>query len=195
MSNRNRPVNDLQTMTEALVAEKERNGYTKKLYKAQSDAHKGELLQADISNRITALQETSQREKVDFGNLAQVQERTFLYLEACRNAAVFPSVLGLATHGFGISRQALNQYLLSHNNATTDFIELTKDVIADLLSNASLYGNANPISVIFQLKNSHAFSDKVEIQAVPPRNDSQDFDPEDIRKRYIIDSDDYGGDE
>ena len=189
MSNRNRPVNDVPTMTQALVTEKERNGYTKKLYKAQSDAHKGELLQDDISNRITALQETSQRDKVDFSNLAQVQERTFLYLEACRNAAVFPSVLGLATHGFGISRQALNQYLLSHNNATTDFIELTKDVIADLLSNASLYGNANPISVIFQLKNSHAFADRVEIQPVAPRADLQDYNLNDIQKRYIVDAD------
>ena len=189
MSNRNRPVNDVPTMTRALVAEKERNSYSRKLYKTQSDAHKSDQLQADIANRITALQETTQREKVDFANLAQVQERTFLYLEACRAASVFPSVQGLATHGYGISRQALNQYLLSHNNATTDFIEITKDVIADILTNASLFNNANPISVIFQLKNSHAFADRVEIQPVAPRAELQDYNFSDIQKRYIVDAD------
>ena len=188
MSNRNRPVNDLPTMTQALVAEKERNGYSKKLYKSQSDAHKGDQLQTDIANRIVALQETTGREKVDFANLEQVKERTYLYLEACREASVFPSVMGLAVHGFGVSRQALNQYLLKNNNATTDFIELTKDVIADILTNASLYNNANTIASIFQLKNSHAFSDKVEIQAVAPHTELQDYSIDDIRTRYVVDT-------
>lgn len=188
MSNRNRPVNDLPTMAQALVAEKERNSYSKKLYKTQSDAHKGDQLQADIANRIVALQETTNREKVDFANLSQVKERTYLYLEACKEASVFPSVMGLAVHGFGVSRQALNQYLLTHNNATTAFIELTKDVIADILTNASLYNNANTIASIFQLKNSHAFSDKVEIQAVAPRTELQDYSIDDIRTRYVVDT-------
>ena len=195
MSNRNRSVNDLPTMTQALVAEKERNGYSKKLYKSQSDAHKGDQLRTDIANRIVALRETAEQGKVDFANLDQVKERTYMYLEACREASVFPSVVGLANHAFGVSRQALNQYLLKNSNATTDFIELTKDIIADILINASLYNNCNTIASIFQLKNSHAFSDRVEIQAVPPRNDSQDFDPEDIRRRYIVDVGHYSEDE
>lgn len=172
-------------MVDILVTEKARGrGYTGKLYKQQSDEHKSEQLQMDIANKREVLQTVVKREKVDFSNLPMVQERTFAYMEACEKAGVFPSVMGLATHGFGVSRQALNQYLLSHNNETTDFIALVKDTFADLLTNASLFNNANAIQVIFQLKNLHGYSDRVEVApATVERADT--YDADDIRRRYL----------
>lgn len=175
-----------EEMAEVLAAEKmNAKGSPKRLYKQQSDEHKSELLQMDIANKREVLKAGVKREKVDFSNLQMVQDRTFAYMEACEKAGVFPSIMGLATHGFGISRQALNQYLLRNNNATTDFINLVKDCFADILSNAGLYGNAHPIMAIFQLKNQHGFSDKLEIAPATPERMDRDYDPEDIRRRYL----------
>lgn len=163
-----RSIKTVPEMAEEMAAERNRNGYSRKLYKAQSDEHKGELLAADIMQRAKGLLESEERGKVDFSSFADVQARTYNYLDACARAEVYPSVMGLAVHGYGISRQALNQYLLNHaGSRTAEFINKAKDVMADILTNASLYNNANAVQVIFQLKNHFEHSDKVEIQPVP----------------------------
>lgn len=172
-------------MVDILIAEKMNpKGSPKRLYKQESDGHKSEQLQMDIANKREVLRTVVKREKVDFSNLQMVQDRAFAYMEACEKAGVFPSVMGLATHAFGVSRQALNQYLLTHNNETTDFIALVKDTFADILTNASLYNNANPVMTIFQLKNSHSFVDKLEIAPVQAER-VDTYDPDDIRRRYL----------
>lgn len=179
-----RSIKTVPEMTEALVAEKERSGYTQKLYKAESDAHKGEVLHQDILMHLTALQAAEDRTKVDFRNLDQVRQRTYDYLTACAAAEVYPSVMGLAVHGYGVSRQALNQYLLRNDNETTDFIMRTKDIMADILTNSSLYNNANAVATIFQLKNHFAHADRVEIEAVPQKNEPEALSLADIEAKY-----------
>ena len=77
-----------------------------------------------------------------------VKDRTFQYLLACSEAQIYPSVMGLATFGFGISRQALNRWL-SRN---------------DVLTNAALYRNADAAMAIFQLKNHFEHADAVQIE-------------------------------
>lgn len=175
-----------EEMADVLAAEKmNAKGSPKRLYKQQSDEHKGQLLQMDIANKREVLKATAKRGKVDFSNLEQVQARTLAYMEACERSGTFPTVMGLAVHGYGVSRQALNQYLLSHNNATSDFIALVKDTFADILTNASLYNNVNAIQAIFQLKNHFGHTDKVEIAPATPERNDRDYDPEDIRRRYL----------
>ncbi len=159
-----KPINE---MAAALEARKNRDGYTQRLYKAAADEHKGELLQTDLENRITALREAEERERIDLHDLDMVKRRTFEYLEACKQAAVFPSVMGLSVHGFGISRQALNQFLRRNPaSPTAEFVNRTKDLMADTLTNAALYRNADPVSVIFQLKNHFEHTDRVELAPV-----------------------------
>lgn len=168
----NRDIKPVDEMAAALVVERDRNGSTQKIYKgsnykAQSDKHKGGVLAIDIRTHTQALMESVQRHKVDFDNLSDVQTRTYNYFAACAKAEVFPSMMGLAVHGYGISRQALNQYLHRHpDSEVTEFILMAKDVIADLLTNASLFNNANAAQVIFQLKNHFGHSDYQ--QELPP---------------------------
>ena len=162
-----RSIKSVEEMTQTLTAERDRNSYSKKLYKAAADEHKGTTLQADIMSRVDALKEAGELQRVDLGNLEAVKQRTFDYFEACAKAGVFPSVMGLAVHGYGISRQALNQFLQRNTGSkTAEFISMAKDVMADILTNASLYNNANAVQVIFQLKNHFEHSDRVEIQPV-----------------------------
>ena len=179
-----RAIKTVPEMTQELVAEKEKSGYTRRIYKAAADEHKGEVLQQDILAQVNALQATESRGKVDFKNLAQVRQRTYDYLNACAAAEVYPSVMGLAVHGFGVSRQALNQYLMKHDDETTDFIMRTKDVMADILTNSSLYNNANAIQVVFQLKNHFQHADRVEIEAVPQKLEPETPSYEEIAAKY-----------
>ncbi len=187
-----RTIKTVAEMTAELEADKNRSGYTKKLYKQQSDEHKGEQLQSDIGDKLAALKEADGSTKINWDDIGQVKDRTYSYLEACKNAGVYPSVMGLAVFGYGVSRQALNAYLNSHNNATTDFIAKTKDIMADILTNASLYNNANAVQVIFQLKNHFNYTDTVQLQPAVAREEST-IDVDAIRKRYLID--DAGADE
>lgn len=178
-----RAIQTVNEMTKALTEEKGAKG-RKALYKQQTDEHKGEQLQADIASKITALQVSDARDRIVWADLEQVKKRTYDYLTACQQAEVYPSIMGLAVYGYGVSRQALNDYLRTHNNETTAFIEKAKDVMADILTNASLYNNANAVQVIFQLKNHFGHSDTVQLQPITPLEEST-FSAEDIKRRYI----------
>ena len=140
-------------------------------YKEQSDVHRGEALSADIENRIVALKQTAGRQRVDFNDLSQVQERTYSYLEACKQAEAFPSVQGLAVLAYGYSRQGLNRFLREHPDApAAQFVEMAKDIIVDILTNQSLYRNCDSVQAIFQMKNNHDFADRVQVEAVTAQN-------------------------
>lgn len=185
-----RTIKTVPEMAEELAIEKGKSGYTEKLYKGSnykvvSDEHKHEMLAADIMQRVQDLRSSEKQTKVNFNSLEDVEQRTYDYFEACAAAGVYPSVMGLAVHGYGISRQALNQYL--QRNAQTpqaEFILKAKDMMADILTNESLKNNANAVQVIFQLKNHFEHSDRVEIQPVQPDSLGERRSPAEIMERY-----------
>jgi len=155
---------DIDKVSKELEDEKKSKGKQRINYKVVSDEHKNEVVSADILEHLTGIQESVRRGKVNFSNLEEVQQRTYDYFVACANAKAFPSVMGLATRGYGISRQALNQYLIAHDNETTDFIKMVRDNIADILTNESLNNNINPVQTIFQLKNHFQHTDSVTVE-------------------------------
>lgn len=175
----------VHSMAEVLTAEKHKSGYKGKLYKELSDEHKGEQITQSIQNKSAALRNALAAPRVNLSDTEKVKERTFMYFEACAQSSSFPSVMGLAG-AMGCSRQNLNQWLLAHpGHATTDFVNMTKDVMADILTNASLFNSANAIQVIFQLKNHFEHSDRVEIAPVVPGQSDADYSAEEIRARYL----------
>lgn len=176
----------VQSMADALVEDGNKNGSKKKIYKEISDEQKRGQISQVIVDAAKSLKQSMNAPRVDLSDTQQVQERTFMYFEACSMASIFPSVMGLSG-AMGCSRQNLNRWLLSHpGHPTTDFIERTKDTMADVLTNASLYNNANPVQAIFQLKNHFGHSDRVEIAPVVQNQISDnDFNAEEIRKRYL----------
>lgn len=183
-------MNDLPTvddMTKALAAHKNRDGYTGKIYKQQSDAHKGAELSAAMLEQVQALKATTQRGPINWNDLEQVKARTYDYMQACANARVYPSVMGLAVQAYGVSRQALNGFLTKYpDTPSARFIMMVKDTFADVLSNAALFHNADPVSVIFQLKNHFGHTDKVQVEPVPLQAETDPVNVEDIRRRYMI---------
>ena len=160
-------------------------------YKVESDEHKADELAADISRKVVALKRST---RVDLGDLYQVQERTFQYLEACQESGAYPSTMGLAALAFGGSTQWLNKFLRNNPDApTAQFIEQVKSAFADILTNQALYRNADSTQAIFQLKNQHNFADSIKIEPVLPQNPLAPVtDAEERRKRIeaaVIDED------
>ena len=154
------------------------------IYKIQSGEFKKQELSADIQRVIDIF--SVRRPKVNFRQSEEVQTRIVEYFTACANAGVYPSVQGLAVQGFGVSRQALNQWRNKHQDLdSTKLIEMACDLIADILTNQSLHNNANPVQALFQLKNNHAFTDRVEV--APVYSDRVDeISVEEIEKRYLL---------
>lgn len=133
-------------------------------YQEENSQYKAEALSADIDGKITALKATATRNGVDLYNLPEVQERTFAYMKSCAAAGAFPSVMGLSALGLGHSRQNVNKFLREHpETPSARFLELAKDVFADILSNSALFHRADCVQAIFQLKNNHAFADRIEV--------------------------------
>ena len=161
---------DTNDMTTALLAHKQRDGHTPKISKAEADKLRTEAIRTDIGNHVDQLR-TAAKGKVDLNDLEDVKQRTFAYLEACAQTATFPSVMGLAAVGFGISRRTLNKYIANHpESASAEFLLEAKDVFADTLTNAALQRNADAVSVIFQLKNHYDHADTIQVSPVVDGN-------------------------
>ena len=170
-------------MEQALSLHKK--GYARKLYKAEADAHKAEELQKDIRTKSEMLYSTNEQNKVDFNDLEDIKRRTKSYLDACAATGTFPSMMGLASYGYGISRQNLYWRLRNHpDSEVSRFIDRVRDLIADVLAGAALKRNADNVTTIFILKNGLGFSDRVELEAVTQEPDEHTYSAEDIMKRY-----------
>lgn len=183
----------IQPITEmaAAMSEQVANGKrTKDIYKVQAEQFKAEQLSQDIGRAVYALsQPEAEADRVDFSNVEDVRRRIVDYLKACQLSGTYPSVQGLASFGFGISRQALNQWLRRDKNKGSEAAELIEracDMFADVLTNQSLHNNANGIQALFQLKNNHAFADRVEIEPILEHEPEAAMSAEDIARRYLV---------
>lgn len=175
-------------LAEILAQRKQANGNVRKSYKNPQSEQKTALLAADIRGKAEALRQLAKVDRVNFDDLEAVQGRVSDYMESCAMAGVFPSFQGLCVFALGRERQAVYAYLKQHpDTSTAQFLNLVRDAIADIISNAGLQRVSDNVMSIFLLKNSHGFSDRVEIEPVQPRTDAEAFSADVIRRRYMID--------
>ena len=156
-------------------------------YKDTADAHKGAMLAENLMQVSNAVSRKQLRNvtAVNLDDINEVIDKTEEYFASCAEAKHFPSMLTYASIGLGISRSKLNNYMNTHKNEVTDYLERVRDLIADVLTNASLYGNADTVSVIFQLKNLHGFADKINLDTSVSIPEVQ-YDKEAIRRRHTF---------
>lgn len=161
--------------SEAIAAElaaQKSSGGRSKIYKELSDEHRAEIISADVRRKAQALEQYNG--KIDLSDFERVKERTQAYLAACSDAGTIPNVLGLASYGFGCTRQWLNEYIRTHpGSETSEYLETLKDMFADTLINASLGRVADSTMGIFVLKNTAGFRDRFEVEPVQPKYDPQ----------------------
>lgn len=144
-----------------------------------------EALQQDIAISRAALQRAYERKKVDLEDAEEIKARVDEYFQACEISGSYPSWIGLCTRGLGIQEANVKGWMMRHPNAETSIMLATaRDVIADILINQSLAGNASPVPAIFQLKNWYNHKDKVEVAAMAIDDDN--ITAEEVRKKYAI---------
>jgi hypothetical protein len=158
-----------------------------RIYKSESCENKAQVLSSTLGDVTEVLKRDQIKhiKRVNFDDLEEVKQRTIEYFEACQASRHYPSVMTLCAIGYGCGRDHFLKYLNSHNNESSNYMQRVKDLIADILTNASLYGTADNVSVIFQLKNLHGFADNIRVEAGPVMPDVE-VDKEAIRKRHTF---------
>ena len=135
--------------------------------------------------------------KIDKRDLGQVQARLDEYFRLYAVNDMKPTVAGMAI-ALGWSRQQL--WAVTHdaplggrgNYSTlpqdvTDTIKKAYFLLENMWESYMSSGKINPVSGIFLGKNNFGYQDKTEY-VVTPNVQQDNYDPDSIRQRYLIDS-------
>lgn len=137
---------------------------------------------------------------IDLDDVEAVQERLMEYFDLYAQADMKPTVVGMAIALNGHSRQWL--WGVARNgviNGRGDTVNLRPEV-SNVIKKAYFMmenqwetymnsGKINPVSGIFLGKNNYGYQDKTEYVLTPNQQNDSDYNAEDIRQRYLIDSD------
>ena len=91
-------------------------------------------------------------EHISLADTNELKKRTLIYLKACEQNAVFPSVSGLA-RVLGYSRRELNNWMTKHQGTeTAKWLDSFSDMCAETLHQAALTKHTSEITTIFLSK-------------------------------------------
>lgn len=135
---------------------------------------------------------------IDLHDVKQVEQRVNDYFVLYAENDMKPTVMGLAM-ALGWSRQQLwavthDQPLGGRGNyctlptTVTDTIKKAYFIMENMWESYMNSGKINPVSGIFLGKNNFGYQDKTEYVVTPNTQRDSDYDPEDIRRRYLPDS-------
>jgi hypothetical protein len=136
--------------------------------------------------------------RVDLKDPDAVRERLAEYFKIYGEADLKPTVAGMAM-ALGVNRRLLwaiandqptggNGYKLNLPDETTDLVKKAYEMLEMSMEAYANAGKINPVMAIFMLKNHWNYQDKTEYVLTPNQQQASDYDPEDIRKRYLPDS-------
>lgn len=136
---------------------------------------------------------------IDMHNVEQVQERIEHYFEYMAQCDSKPTVSGLAMALNGMSRT--NLWAIVNDRATggagyktalppevANSIKKAYKILESLWEDYMQNGKLNPVTGIFLGKNNYGYQDKTEYVLTPNQQNDNDYNAEDIRSRYLIDS-------
>ena len=161
----------------------------------------GYLLDAGDNSRYLAfVMQVGELPDIKLSDPAVVSDRLKQYFGMCVQADMKPTVSGFAMC-LGLCRQELYKIVHNQPGAPLAVSDSSKDVIKkgyrfmeNLWEAYMQNGKINPVSGIFLGKNQFGYRDQTDYVITP--NDSRDseYNAEDIRHRYLIDSGDSGSD-
>lgn len=137
---------------------------------------------------------------IDMTDAQAVMGRLGEYFALYEQADLKPTVAGMAIALNGMSRQTLTA--IAHDRVTgstgyksalppevTATIKKAYKMMENMWETYMNSGKINPVSGIFLGKNNYGYQDKTEYVLTPNTQNDSDYDAEDIRQRYLIDSD------
>ena len=136
---------------------------------------------------------------IDMHDVKAVSERINEYFMIVAKYDLKPTVAGLGLALNGMSRQTIwairnDAPVSSKGNLSalpkdvTDLIKKTYKIMENLWENYMQNGKINPVSGIFLGKNNFGYVDKQEHVLTPNQRNDSDYNADDIRSRYLIDS-------
>ena len=165
----------------------------------------GMMLEDGDNNKFTSVSlQLLNLPKIDLHDPEAVQVRLNEYFNLMAEKDMKPTVAGIAM-ALGTTRQTLwaiknNQPMGGYGNLpnmpsqTTDLIKKAYLLMENLWESYMLNGKINPVSGIFLGKNNFGYQDKTEYVLTPNTQQDNDYNADDIRSRYLIDSADSGSD-
>lgn len=157
-----------------------------------------DLEPGDNTKYLTLNIELFNLEKIDLHDEEAVARRLEEYFQIYAKYDTKPTVAGMAM-ALGMNRRTLiaivNDYAtggagyktaLPHEVALV--IKKAYSLLEVLWENYSSNGKINPVMAIFLAKNNYGYQDKTEYVLTPNSQQDNDYDPDSIRKRYLIDS-------
>lgn len=144
----------MDDMARQLIESRQGNRLYKPSYSESSAAVKAEALTAAIDQQINLLSQAQQRGRIDLNNVEEVKAAALAYMQSCREAKVYPSLMGFAAAA-GYSRSGLYMHLSAHpDSPTSKYIDQLRSAWAAILANAGLNRQCSEAVSIFLLKNS-----------------------------------------
>ena len=172
---------------EEMVEDGMRQRKQSKLYKAESAAFVNSQLASLINRTTRELADISASPEVSLRNVEEVKRRTILYMKACEEACVFPSIMGLS-RSMGLSRQAVYDCMWRKSPPdTAAWLELCRDTFSDILSES----NCNSIVSIFLQKAVYGLRESVEVVARSEPTQGEYPSYEEIAAKYADLPDDW----
>lgn len=161
----------------------------------------GLMLEAGDNTKIMSINiALFNMQDIDMTNVQAVTGRLGEYFALYEQADLKPTVAGMAIALNGMSRQTLTA--IAHDRVTgstgyksalppevTAIIKKAYKMMENMWETYMNSGKINPVSGIFLGKNNYGYQDKTEYVLTPNQQNDSDYDAEDIRQRYLIDSD------
>ena len=144
-------------------------------------------------------------ESIDMHDEEAVAQRLEEYFALYAKHDMKPTVAGMAMALNGMNRKTLwgithdapiggrgNYSTLPQN--VTHIIKKAYFLLENLWESYATSGKINPVTAIFLAKNNFGYQDKTEYVLTPNTQQDNNYDADDIRSRYLIDSADSGSD-
>ena len=173
----------------------------KPVKKRGSKALNGEALNLDAGDNTKYLSVSMQLMNlpdIDLKDPEQVIDRLNEYFRIHAENDMKPTVAGMGM-ALGLDRRRLweirtgnyhtSKELSDLPTLTTDSIKKAYKLMENLWENYMQNGKINPVSGIFLAKNNFGYQDKTEYVLTPNNNSDSDYSADDIRKRYLNNSD------
>ena len=131
---------------------------------------------------------------IDLHDVEQVQARLTEYFQIHADNDLKPTVAGMGLALNGMDRRRLweirtgNDKAYDLPTAVSDTIKRAYKLMENLWENYMQNGKINPVSGIFLGKNNFGYQDKTEYVLTPNTHSDSDYNADDIRKRYLTDS-------
>lgn len=164
-----------------------------------------DLEPGDNTKFLTLNIELFNMESIDMHDEEAVAQRLEEYFALYAKHDMKPTVAGMAMALNGMNRKTLwgithdapiggrgNYSTLPQN--VTHIIKKAYFLLENLWESYATSGKINPVTAIFLAKNNFGYQDKTEYVLTPNTQQDNNYDADDIRSRYLIDSADSGSD-